>query len=72
MMRGHFAYYGVGGNTRRLRWFANQVERIWRKWLSRRDRQGWVPWARFNDMLRRYPLPSVKITQGYARAPNSG
>jgi hypothetical protein len=23
-MRDHFAYYGVGGNSRRLRWFANQ------------------------------------------------
>ena len=34
MMRGHFAYYGVGGNSRRLRWFANQVARVWRKWLS--------------------------------------
>jgi len=65
MMRGHFAYYGVGGNTRRLRWFANQVERIWQKWLSRRDRQGWVPWTRFNDMLRRYPLPPVMIIHGY-------
>ena len=43
MMRGHFAYYGVGGNSRRLRWFANQVVRIWRKWLSRRDRQGVGP-----------------------------
>ena len=30
MMRGHFAYYGVGGNSRRLRWFANQVVRVWR------------------------------------------
>ncbi|MER8805184.1 hypothetical protein NKH59_32615 [Mesorhizobium sp. M0998] len=29
MMRGHFAYYGVGGNARRLRWFAHQVVRIW-------------------------------------------
>ena len=48
MMRGHFAYYGVGGNSRRLRWFANQVARVWRKWLSRRDRQGVVRWARFN------------------------
>ncbi len=25
MMRGHFAYYSVGGNIRRLRWFAHQV-----------------------------------------------
>src|SRR6516165_5856207 len=41
MMRGHFAYYGVGGNSRRLRWFAHQVVRVWRKWLSRRHRGAW-------------------------------
>ena len=71
MMRGHFAYYGVGGNSRRLRWFANQVARVWRKWLSRRDRQGVVRWARFNELLARRPLPSVKILHGYAAASES-
>jgi RNA-directed DNA polymerase len=71
MMRGHFAYYGVGGNSRRLRWFANQVVRVWRKWLSRRDRQGVVRWARFNELLARHPLPSAKIFHGYAVASES-
>ena len=66
MVRGHFAYYGVGGNSRRLRWFANQVVRVWRKWLSRRHRGGVVPWARFNALLARHPLPSVRILHGYA------
>jgi RNA-directed DNA polymerase len=28
MMRGPFAYYGVGGNSRRMCWFANQVVRV--------------------------------------------
>ena len=68
MMRGHFAYYGVGGNSRRLRWFANQVVRVWRKWLSRRDRQGVVPRTRFNELLARHPLPPVRILHGYAAA----
>ncbi len=66
MMRGHFAYYGVAGNSRRLRWFAHQVARIWRRWLSRRDRQSVVQWAGFNELLGRHPLPSVKIIHGYA------
>ncbi len=57
MMRGHFAYYGVGGNIRRLRWFAHQVVRIWQKWLSRRDRQSVVRWTRLNAILKRHPLP---------------
>src|ERR1700756_4951369 len=34
MMRGHYAYYGISGNIKRLRWYADQVERIWHKWLS--------------------------------------
>src|SRR5260370_14518812 len=36
MMRGHYAYYGITGNARRLSWYARQVARIWQKWLSRR------------------------------------
>jgi RNA-directed DNA polymerase len=59
MMRGHFAYYGVGGNNWRLRWFANQVMRVWRKWSSRGDRQGVVTWARFNEMLAQHPMPPI-------------
>jgi hypothetical protein len=38
MMRGHFAYYGVGGNSRRLQGYVHQTVRIWPKWLPRRDR----------------------------------
>jgi group II intron reverse transcriptase/maturase len=66
MMRGHFAYYGVGGNGRRLRWFAHQVVRVWQKWLSRRDRQSVVRWARLNEILKRHPLPPVRIVHPYA------
>jgi len=71
MMRGHFAYYGVGGNIRRLRWFAHQVVRTWQKWLSRRDRQSVVRWARLNELLKRHPLPPAQIAHGYAAASES-
>ena len=66
MMRGHYAYYGVGGNVRRLRGFAYQVERVWQKWLSRRDRQSVFRWDRLNEILRRHPLPPVRIAHPYA------
>ena len=52
-MRGHYAYFGITGNFRRLRWYAHQVARIWQKWLSRRDRGSWFHWSRFNDLLKR-------------------
>jgi RNA-directed DNA polymerase len=66
MLRGHYAYYGIGGNSRRLQWFAHRVVRTWRKWLSRRDRQSVVRWTRMNEILRRHPLPPVRIVHPYA------
>ena len=71
MMRGHFAYYGVGGNIRRLQGYARKAVQIWRKWLSRRDRGSVVPWARLGEILKRHPLPPAKITHGYAAAGES-
>ena len=68
MMRGHFAYYGVGGNRQRLQAFAFQAGRIWRKWLSRRDHKGRVNWTHFNELLKRHPLPPAKIFHHYASA----
>jgi RNA-directed DNA polymerase len=65
VMRGHYAYYGVSGNYRRLSWCAMAVARIWRKWLSRRDRQGTMSWRRFAELLRRYPLPAARIVHCY-------
>jgi group II intron reverse transcriptase/maturase len=71
MLRGHFACYGIGGNGQRLRWFACQVVRIWQKWLSRRDRQSVVRWARLNEILRRHPLPPARIVHRFAAVSQS-
>ena len=68
MMRGHYAYYGIGGNGRRLRWYARQVVRIWKKWLSRRGRHGNVPWSRLTEWLKRHPLPPPRIVHPYVAA----
>jgi RNA-directed DNA polymerase len=56
-LTGHFAYYGITGNSVALSRFRWVVTRIWRKWLSRRRRKGTIPWAKFVRMLDRYPLP---------------
>ena len=65
MMQGHYAYYGITGNGRRLRWYHHQVVRIWRKWLTRRGRRSSLPWPRFRAMLARYPLPAASIIHRY-------
>ena len=66
MLRGHYAYYGITGNGRRLRWYLHQVERIWKKWLSRRGRHGVFLWTRLRGMLSRHPLPPALIVHKYA------
>ena len=63
MMRGHYAYYGISGNFRRLGWYAHKVAQIWQKWLSRRGSR--FPWDRFNDLLKRHPLPAARIVHRY-------
>ena len=68
MMRGHYAYYGITGNLRRIRWYAEQVARIWQKWLSRRDRGRRLLWSRFTALLKRHPLPTARIVHRYTFA----
>ncbi len=58
-LRGHCAYYGITGNSQRLGSFRLWVVRIWRNWLSRRDRERGMTWDRFNALLQRYPLPNA-------------
>ena len=57
-LQGHFAYYGgVIGNTRCLHRFRYEVMRLWRTWLSRRQRRGQWSWARFDQLLKVLILP---------------
>lgn len=56
-LRGHCLYYGIVGNGEALRRFRDAVVRLWRKWLMRRKRRGFIPWAQFLRLLKRYPLP---------------
>jgi group II intron reverse transcriptase/maturase len=66
MMRGHYAYYGITGNFRRLSWYAYRVARTWQKWLTRRDSGRRLQWSRFTALLKRHPLPAVRIVHRYA------
>jgi RNA-directed DNA polymerase len=68
MMRGHYAYYGITGNLRRIRWYAHQAARIWQQWLSRRDRGNRLLWSRFTALLKRHPLPTARIVHRYTFA----
>ena len=60
-LRGHSGYYGITGNSKSLSSVHHWVKRIWRKWLSRRTRDSVLTWDRFNLLLKRYPLPNLRI-----------
>jgi RNA-directed DNA polymerase len=64
MARGHYAYYGMSGNMRRLRWYGHQLVRTWKRWLSRRGDQ--LRWQSLNVLLEHHPLPRPSIIHRYA------
>ncbi len=59
-LRGHFAYFGVTDNSRAIRRFAFEVQKLLSKWLNRRGKHS-LNWKKFNLMLRRFPLPRPLI-----------
>lgn len=63
-IRGHYAYYGIRGNSRALRNFRYAAQRWWHHWLSRRSRER-ADGARLWKLLdRHFPLPPARIVQG--------
>ena len=65
MARGHYAYYGMSGNIRRLRRYEQALVRVWQKWLSRRDRASLFRWSKMRALLERLPLPKPSILHRY-------
>jgi hypothetical protein len=66
---GHYAYYGITGNSPAWSGFQRRATEIWRKWLSRRHRSQPMPWERFKRLLERYPLPPARAIHSiYAQA----
>ena len=62
-LRGHYAYYGVTGNSEALSRFRWEVDRRWRKWLDRRNRERSMTWNVFRRLLQRYPLAPVRTSR---------
>ena len=61
VLRGHYAYYGLTGNNKRIRWFLKRVILTWKRWLARRGQKGWFTWEQMEAILARYPLPPARI-----------
>lgn len=56
-IQGHCAYYGVNGNYRKIRKFADYVKVSTLKMLRRRGQKHPMTWERFNEIWRSYVKP---------------
>ena len=65
-LRGHYAYYGLSGNSRALANFRFRAERIWIRWLGRRSQRGRLNWDRAANFVARFPLPPARIVHKFA------
>lgn len=65
-LRGHYAYYGVGGNIRALFKVYRAVERYWHRMLrSRSWAGGGLTWDAFHQIKQRTPLLRPKLRLPY-------
>jgi hypothetical protein len=71
-LKGHFGYYGITGNLRRLEEFRWQVIRQWRYWLNRRARDhGSMSWERMQRLLDFWCLPPARVVHSALANPCS-
>jgi hypothetical protein len=54
MLKGHYGYFGISGNFRRLVRLHHEVRRMWRRWLSRRSSKSYLTWKRYGRVLQRW------------------
>jgi RNA-directed DNA polymerase len=61
-LRGHYQYYGIRGNCKRLEAVFEYTERAWQYWLSRRSHKGHLNWQKFEGAVRqKLLLPQPRI-----------
>ena len=74
-LRGHYAYFGVSGNTKAIRRVHEYVRRLWFKWLRRRSERAHLNWTGYARILTALPLPVPRVRVdiwGHSARPSSG
>jgi group II intron reverse transcriptase/maturase len=60
-LEGHMNYFGVNSNIGCIHALVEGARKAWRKWLDRRSQRGRMNWARYEELLVRFPLPLPTI-----------
>ena len=66
-LRGHYAYYGLGGNLKALIRIYRCTEKRWKKMLSSRSQKSYVTWEKFNKLKELYPILKPRLSIPYTR-----
>lgn len=61
VLRGHYAYYGLGGNIEALYRIYRITEHYWRKVLCSRSWKGYMTWEKFAKLRQFYPLKQPRL-----------
>jgi len=64
VLTGHFNYYGVPGNFRRLNGFRQAVIRLWRRWIIRKSQRSKAGYKRMYRLANRW-LSRARIRHPY-------
>ena len=67
ILRGHFNYYGLAGNGRKLQDFWDFAWQEWKHPLSKRSQKGRLTWEAFTALLAQHPLVRPRIRIPYSR-----
>jgi len=62
-LQGHWNYYGVIGNSKRLWTFAHFAKRLVFKWLNRRSQRKSFTWAAFAVAWERWKIPAPRVVE---------
>jgi hypothetical protein len=62
-LQGTWNYYGLIGNTRRMKLLYEATCRALYKWLNRRSQRSSYTWRAFNRMLTRFQVPPPRIVE---------
>ncbi len=63
VIRGHCNDHGLTSNGKQLGRSCRAAMEAGRQWLGRGTSKVIIPWARFNQILVRYPLPAAKVVR---------
>jgi RNA-directed DNA polymerase len=64
-LRGHYAYYGLGGNQASLHKIRRHTEKCWHRALNKRCWKGKLDWNQFQKIKTSYLLQRPKLSIPY-------